>query len=175
MSLNKIMLIGNVGQDPKVRAFEGGRKIATVTLATTKKGYTLQNGTQVPDRTEWHNLVLSDRLADVAEKYVKKGDKLYVEGELRQRSYESKGVRMYAWDVYVQNMEMLTTKAERQQAAPAPAPQPQPQPQPQVMPQPQPQVMPQPQAMPQPQPQQQMDAGQPEVPFDPPYPPDLPY
>lgn len=168
MSLNKIMLIGNVGQDPKVRAFEGGRKIATVTLATTKKGYTLQNGTQVPDRTEWHNLVLSDRLADVAEKYVKKGDKLYVEGELRQRSYESKGVRMYAWDVYVQIMEMLTTKAERQQAAPAPAPQPQPQPQPQVMPQPQPQVMPQPQPQP-------TAVQQPEMPFDPPFPPDLPY
>ncbi len=162
MSLNKIMLIGNVGQDPKVRAFEGGRKIATLTLATTDKGYTLQNGTQVPDRTEWHNLVLSDRLADVAEKYVRKGDKLYVEGKLRQRSYDSKGVRMYMWEVFVQNMEMLTTRNERQQAQQSPVqPQPQPQPQPQVSPQPQPQPT---------------AVQQPEMPFDPPFQPsDLPY
>ena len=166
MSLNKIMLIGNVGQDPKVRAFEGGRKIATMTLATTDKGYTLQNGTQVPDRTEWHNLVLSDRLADVAEKYVRKGDKLYVEGKLKCRTYDSKGVRMYAWDVQVQNMEMLTTKAERQQTQQVA---PQPQPQPQYQPQPQPQVSPQPQPQP-------TAVQQPEMPFEPPFPPsDLPY
>ena len=154
MSLNKIMLIGNVGQDPKTRAFEGGRKIATLTLATTDKGYTLQNGTQVPERTEWHNLVLTDRLADVAEKYVRKGDKLYVEGKLRQRSYEKQGgVKAYVWEVQVQNMEMLTTKAERQQTQQA-APQPQPAP----------------------QPVQQAQPQQPEMPFDPPFPPsDLPY
>lgn len=165
MSLNKIMLIGNVGQDPKTRAFEGGRKIATLTLATTDKAYTLQNGTQVPDRTEWHNLVLTDRLADVAEKYVRKGDKLYVEGKLRQRSYEKQGARAYVWEVQVQNMEMLTTKAERQQTQQA-APQPAPQPVQQAQPQPQYQ----------PQPQQPAQPQQPEMPFNPPFPPsDLPY
>lgn len=161
MSLNKIQLIGNVGQDPKVRTFEGGRKIVTMTLATTDKGYTLQNGTQVPDRTEWHSLVLSDRLADVAEKYVKKGDKLYIEGKLRQRSYDSKGVRMYAWEVQVQNMEMLTPK--NQQAQPQPVQQPMPQATAQPMPQAQPQQVQQPQP-------------QTDIPFEPPFPPsDLPY
>ena len=78
--MNKAILIGNVGRDPNVKYFEGGRAVAQVTLATTERGYTLQNGTQVPDRTEWHNLVFRNGLAQTVEKYVHKGDKLYVEG-----------------------------------------------------------------------------------------------
>ena len=74
--MNKAILIGNVGRDPNVRYFEGGRAVAQVTLATTERGYTLQNGTQVPDRTEWHNLVFRNGLAQTVEKYVHKGDSM---------------------------------------------------------------------------------------------------
>ena len=87
MSVNKVILIGNVGQDPKITYYEGGNCVAQLSLATTEKGYTLQNGTQIPDRTEWHNLIFRGRLGEIVEKYVHKGDKLYVEGKIRTRSY----------------------------------------------------------------------------------------
>ena len=87
MSVNKVILLGNVGRDPEVRYLDSGVAVATFSLATTERGYTLQNGTQVPDRTEWHNIVLWRGLAETAEKYVHKGDKLYIEGKIRTRSY----------------------------------------------------------------------------------------
>lgn len=85
--MNKVMLIGNVGKEPDVRYYDRDQAVATLSLATTERGYTLQNGTQVPDRTEWHNLVFYRNLAKVVEKYVHKGDKLFVEGKIRTRSY----------------------------------------------------------------------------------------
>lgn len=81
MSVNKVILIGNVGRDPEVRYLDSGIAVASLPLATTDRAYTLANGTQVPERTEWHNLVLWRGLAETAEKYVHKGDKLYVEGK----------------------------------------------------------------------------------------------
>ena len=112
MSVNKVILIGNVGQDPQVRYFEGGSGVANFSLATTERGYTLQNGTQVPDRTEWHNIVVSRRgMAEVVEKYVHKGDKLYIEGKIRTRSYDDQtGAKRYVTEIFVDNMEMLTPK-----------------------------------------------------------------
>jgi single-strand DNA-binding protein len=77
--MNKVMLIGNVGQDPEVRYVEQGVAVARLRLATTERGYTLQNGTQVPDHTDWHNVILWRKLAEVVEKYVHKGDKLYID------------------------------------------------------------------------------------------------
>lgn len=113
--MNKIMLIGNVGKEPVVKYYDHDQAIATFTLATTERGYTLQNGTQVPDRTEWHNIVLSRGLAKVAEKYVHKGDKLYVEGRIRYRSYDDqKGVRRYITEVYADNMEMLSPRPAKE-------------------------------------------------------------
>ena len=82
--MNKVMLIGNVGKEPDVRYYEADQAVAQIALATTERGYTLQNGTQVPDRTDWHNVIFYRGLAKVVEKYVHKGDKLYVEGRLRQ-------------------------------------------------------------------------------------------
>ncbi len=112
MSLNKVMLIGNVGKDPDVRYRDNGYCVASVTLATTDRARTLQNGTQVPERTEWHNLVFWRGLAETVEKYVHKGDKLYVEGSLRSHSYDDQnGVKRYVTEIYVDNMEMLTTRA----------------------------------------------------------------
>ena len=109
--MNKVMLIGNVGKEPVVRYYDHDQAVATFPLATTERGYTLQNGTQVPDRTDWHNIVLSRGLAKVAEKYVHKGDKLYVEGRIRYRTYDDqRGIRHYVTEVYADNMELLSPK-----------------------------------------------------------------
>ncbi len=111
--MNKIMLIGNVGQDPDVRYVEPDVAVATCTLATTERGYTLKNGTEVPPVTDWHNLVFWRGLAKVVEQYVRKGDKLYVDGKVRTRSYDDKqGNRKYITEVLVENMELLSPKAE---------------------------------------------------------------
>lgn len=125
MSVNKVILIGNVGKDPDVRYLDNHVCVANLTLATTDRGYTAQNGTQVPDRTEWHNLVFWRGLAETVEKYVHKGDKLYVEGSIRNRSYDDQnGVKRYVTEIFVDSMEMLTrpqVKADApQQAQPAP-------------------------------------------------------
>ncbi|MBR5707720.1 MAG: single-stranded DNA-binding protein [Bacteroidaceae bacterium] len=126
MSVNKVILIGNVGKDPDVRYLDNHVCVANLTLATTERGYTAQNGTQVPDRTEWHNLVFWRGLAETVEKYVHKGDKLYVEGSIRNRSYDDQnGVKRYVTEIFVDSMEMLTrpqAKADAaQQAQPAAA------------------------------------------------------
>ena len=105
------MLIGNVGKDPDVRYFEADQAVAQITLATTERGYTLQNGTQVPDHTDWHTIVFYRGLAKVVEKYVHKGDKLYVEGRIRYRSYDDqRGIKRYVTEILADNMEMLTPK-----------------------------------------------------------------
>lgn len=112
--MNKVMLIGNVGKEPDVHYYDADQAVAQVRLATTERGYTLPNGTQVPDRTEWHNLVFYRRLAKVIEQYVRKGDRLYVEGRLHYRSYDdSKGIRQYITEIMVDSMEMLTSKNEK--------------------------------------------------------------
>ena len=121
MSVNKVILIGNVGQDPKVTYYDGGNCVAQLSLATTEKGYTLQNGTQVPDRTEWHNLIFRNRLGEIVDKYVHKGDKLYVEGKIRTRSYDDqKGNQRYVTEIFVDNMEMLSPRGTAAPGAAAP-------------------------------------------------------
>lgn len=112
MSVNKVILLGNVGQDPKVKYFDSGSAVATFSLATTDRAYTLANGTQVPERTEWHNIVASNRWAEIVDKYLHKGDKLYVEGKLRTRTYtDQAGATRYVTEVYVDYFEMLTPKS----------------------------------------------------------------
>ncbi len=109
--MNKVMLIGNVGKEPVIRYYDHDQAVATLSLATTERGYTLQNGTQVPDRTDWHNIVLYRGLAKIVEKYVHKGDKLYVEGRIHYRTYDDqKGIRHYVTEVYADNMELLSPK-----------------------------------------------------------------
>lgn len=109
--MNKVMLIGNVGKDPDVRYYDADQAVAQVPLATTERGYVLDNGTQIPDRTDWHNLVFFRALAKYVEKYVRKGDKIYVEGKVRYRSYDDKsGKRRYVTEIYVDNLEMLVSK-----------------------------------------------------------------
>lgn len=111
--MNKVMLIGNVGQEPVVRYYDADQAVAQIRFATTERGYTLQNGTTVPDHTDWHNLVFYHKLAKIVEQYVHKGDKLYVEGRIRYRTYDDKqGKRVYVTEIVAENMEMLTPKAQ---------------------------------------------------------------
>lgn len=109
--MNKVMLIGNVGVDPDVRYVDKGVAVASLRLATTERGYTLPNGTAVPDRTEWHNIVLWRQLAETVERYVRKGDKLYIEGKLHTRSYDDRqGQKRYVVEIWADAMEMLFTR-----------------------------------------------------------------
>ena len=113
------MLIGNVGVEPEVRYVDQGVAVARVRLATTERGYTLPNGTQVPDRTDWHYIILWKRLAEIVEKYVHKGDKLYIEGRIRYTSYDDKqGKRRYQTEIWADNMEMLTPRPVTQNGQP---------------------------------------------------------
>ena len=113
MSLNRVTLLGNVGKDPEVRYLDTGVCVAQFSLATTEKGYTTQDGKQYPDKTEWHDIVAWRGIAQTIEKYVRKGDKLYIEGKLRHSSYEdSTGTKRFRTDIYVDNMEMLTPRGE---------------------------------------------------------------
>lgn len=106
-SINKVILVGNVGNDPEVRYLDRGVAIANFNLATTEKGYIMQNGTQVPDRTEWHPIVLFRNLAEWAEKYVRKGMKLYVEGKLQTRSWEKEGLIRHKTEIIAENVQIL--------------------------------------------------------------------
>lgn len=96
-SLNKVQLIGNVGKDPEVTSFDNGSKVAKFTLATSEK-YTDKSG-QKQERTDWHNIVAWGPQADLVEKYVTKGRQLYIEGQIRNRSWEQDGVKKFATDI----------------------------------------------------------------------------
>lgn len=112
--MNKVMLIGNVGKEPEVRYYDRDQAYASFPLATTERGYTLQNGTKVPDRTLWHNVIVWRGLAKIVEKYVHKGDKLYIEGRLNYRTYDDqKGQRRYVTEIYGESMELLTPRSQQ--------------------------------------------------------------
>lgn len=105
--VNKVILIGNVGADPEVRYLDGGVAVANLRLATTES-YKNKNGEKV-DQTEWHNIVLWRGLAEIVEKYVKKGMRLYIEGRIRTRSWDDQnGVKRYTTEIYADNMQMLS-------------------------------------------------------------------
>ena len=114
MSLNKVMLIGNVGRDPEVRYLDGNSpnaKVATFTLATTER-YRDRNG-ELRENTEWHNIVAWRNTADVVEKFVKKGTQLYIEGRLRTRSWDDQsGNKKYTTEVIADNLQLLGKKSD---------------------------------------------------------------
>ncbi len=119
MSVNKVILIGNVGKDPEVRYLDNNNRVANFSLATTERGYTLQNGTQIPDKTEWHNIVVWSRLAETAEKWVKKGSQLYIEGRIRTRSYDDKnGIKRYVTEIYADSFQFLGSRRDDTSASP---------------------------------------------------------
>ena len=129
-SLNSVNLIGRVGKDPEVRNFEGGNKLATFTLATDES-YTDRAG-QRQEATEWHNIVLNGRLADIAEKYVRKGSMLYIGGKIKTRSWQDQqGQKHYQTEIVGLQLQLLDKREAQPQPqapaqpayqAPAPAP-----------------------------------------------------
>ena len=106
-SVNKVILIGNVGNDPEVRYLDRGVAIATFNLATTERGYVMQNGTQVPDVTEWHAIVLWRNLAEWAQQNLRKSMKIYVEGKLKTRSWEKDGQIRRKTEIIAENVQIL--------------------------------------------------------------------
>lgn len=110
MSVNKVILVGNVGRDPEVKYLEQDVPVARFTLATSES-YRAKNGERI-ESTEWHNIVLWRGLAKVAEQYVKKGSKLYLEGKITHRQYEQEGVTKYFTEIVANNMVMLDSKGQ---------------------------------------------------------------
>jgi single-strand DNA-binding protein len=111
--MNKVMLIGNVGKEPEVRYVDARVCVASVRLATKERGYKLANGGEVPDRTEWHNIILWRRLAEVVETYVHTGDKLFIEGQIHTRTWDDKnGIKRSITEIWADSMEMLTPKSQ---------------------------------------------------------------
>jgi len=105
-SLNKVMLIGNLGKDPEIRTIPNGTKVANFSVATNEN-YTDKNGNRV-DKTEWHRIVMWRGLAEIAEKYLKKGSTAYFEGKLSTRSWgDGNGQKKYSTEIVVDNMQML--------------------------------------------------------------------
>ena len=123
MSVNKVILLGNVGRDPDVRYPSQGQTVASFPLATSDRAFTTSAGTQVPERTEWHNIVMWGRNAEVAEKYIRKGTRLYIEGRLRTRNWEDKNkIKRYITEIYVDSFEMLGGGQRQPDGAVAPQP-----------------------------------------------------
>ncbi len=111
--MNKVFLLGYVGKDPEVRYIET-RPVATFSLATTEPARKLANGTQVPERTEWHNIVMWDRNAEIAERYVRKGTRLMCEGKIRSRVWEDRNaIKRHVTEIVVESFELLSTRPQQ--------------------------------------------------------------
>ena len=120
--MNKVFLKGNVGQDPKITTFQDGGKVAQFTLATTERGFTTRDGKQIPDVTDWHNIVVKRTgFAGVCEQFVKKGTPLLIEGKIQTRTYQDNaGQTRYVTEIVVEEMELLGAKKPEQAPAPEP-------------------------------------------------------
>lgn len=116
MGVNKVILVGNVGKDPEVRHLDSGVAVTTFPLATSET-YRNKEGQKVTN-TEWHNVVLWRGLAEIAEKYVKKGNPLYIEGKIRTRSWDDKdGNKRYTTEIIADNMQMLGSKQSNEESS----------------------------------------------------------
>lgn len=107
--VNKVILVGRLGKDPEVRNLDSGVAVANFTLATSES-YKDKTTGEKKEVTEWHNIVLWRGLAEIAQRYLHKGDMVYIEGKLRSRSWEKEGVTRYITEVVADNMTMLSTK-----------------------------------------------------------------
>lgn len=106
-SICQLLIIGNCGKDPEVRTLENGAKVATFSVATSTGGYTKQDGTEVPEKTSWHNIVAWRGLAEIAEKYLHKGDKVTILGTISYREYEKDGVKHYITDILAYDIVLM--------------------------------------------------------------------
>lgn len=113
MSVNKVILVGNVGKDPEIKYFDNDTAVANFPIATTERGYTTRNGVQVPERTDWHNIVAWRGLAKISENYIKKGTQLYVEGKIRTRNYDDQsGNKRYITEIVADVIQLLGRKSD---------------------------------------------------------------
>ena len=112
--INKVILVGNVGGTPNIKEFQDGGKAAQFSLATKEPGFKTKDGREIPERTEWHNIVVRGGLAKVVESYVEVGQQLYIEGKLRTRSYEQDGVKKYVTEIICDVLKMLGHKSDTQ-------------------------------------------------------------
>jgi len=110
-TLNKVMLIGHLGDEVKMHYFEGGNSIGRFPIATNESYTNKQTGEKVVN-TEWHNVVVRNKLAEICEKYLSKGDKVYCEGRIKTRQWEQEGQKRYSTEIHVVDMTFLTTKKE---------------------------------------------------------------
>ena len=106
-SICQLLLIGNCGKDPEVRTLENGVKVATFSVATSTGGYTKSDGTEVPEKTSWHNVIAWRGLAEIAEKYLHKGDKVTVMGTISYREYEKDGIKHYITDILAYDIILM--------------------------------------------------------------------
>lgn len=107
--INKVILIGNLGQDPETRVLPSGGSVANITLATSE-AWKDKNTGQQQERTEWHRVVFFNRLAEIVGEYLKKGSKVYIEGSLRTREWEKDGVKRYTTEIVANEMQMLDSR-----------------------------------------------------------------
>ena len=119
MSVNRVTLLGNVGKQPEIREGAGGAKFATFSLATTDRAYTKRDGTQVPERTEWHNIVANGSVVGIIERYVTAGTKLYIEGKIRSRTYvDRENQSHFVTEIAVDVLELLSPREPREGYSP---------------------------------------------------------
>ena len=109
--INKVILVGNLGRDPETRYMPSGGAVTNVSIATSKSWRDRDSGEQ-KERTEWHRIVFFDRLAEIANEYLKRGSKVYVEGELRTREWEREGQKHYTTEIVANEMQMLDSRGE---------------------------------------------------------------
>ena len=112
-SLNKAILIGNLGKDPEIRTFQNGGRVCNLTLATSESWKDKDTGMD-QEKTEWHRVVLWRRLAEIAGEYLKKGSKIYVEGQLQTRKWEQDGQTRYTTEIVAREMQFLDSKGSRE-------------------------------------------------------------
>lgn len=110
-TINKVILIGHLGDEVKMNYFEGGNSLGRFPIATNESYTNKQSGERVIT-TEWHNIVVRNKLAEICEKYLSKGDKVYCEGRIKTRQWEQDGQKRYATEIHVNNMTFLSTKNE---------------------------------------------------------------
>ena len=115
MSLNKVLLIGNLGSDPEVKTFDSGASRAYFQIATNERGYTLPNGTKVPEHTDWHNIVCYGQSAKFVQNYVKKGSTVMVEGKMRLDSYEKNGAKAYSYYVLAESVSFFNAGSAKKE------------------------------------------------------------
>lgn len=117
--INKVILVGNVGADPEIKSFEGGVKMARIRLATTERVY-IKEKNEYKENTEWHSITLWRTLADVADKYIRKGAQLYIEGKLRTREYDKNGVKCFTTEIVGETLKMLGKRDTQSQVTSEP-------------------------------------------------------